>query len=228
MTISETTIAAYVDGELSQAERRAVETAAAADPTLAAQLRAAERLRERLADAYRPVLEEPTPEAITRVLATASAREPRRRGDVRSWAAIAASWLVAGVIGAASVQALRPAAFVAGERGLEAGRGLAKDLASLPSGEVSPSGTRIVFSFRTADAYCRAFVRAQDSGVACREGRGWRLAALVQGAPRAETAYRQAASSLAAPVLAFVDAEMVGERLDASEEDAARTRGWRP
>lgn len=226
MTISETTIAAYVDGELSQPERAAVEAAAKADPSVAARLQAAQALRERLAEAYAPILGEPAPEAVMQLLATSNDRQPRRH--LRMWGAIAASWLVAGVIGAASVQALRPAPYVQGTNGLEAGRRLSRDLAGLASGEASASGVRVVFSFRKSDAYCRAFVRGADSGVACKEGEAWRLATLVQGAPQATTAYRQAASSLPEPVLAFVDAQMVGERLDAEQEGAARAAGWRP
>ncbi|HEY9236714.1 MAG TPA: hypothetical protein VIP08_16950 [Phenylobacterium sp.] len=229
MTISEATIAAYVDGELGEAEARVVEAAAAEDAAVAERLQKAAALRARLAGAYSPILDEPPPEALLQLVKTAgdAAGRPPRFSRPWTWGAIAASWLVAGLIGAVGMQMLKTGPYASGEAGLQAGRRLSSDLTSLPVGELSPGGTRIVFSFRRADAVCRAFTREGDSGVACREPGGWRIAILAPGAPQASGDYRQAASALPDPVLAFVDAEMVGERLSPEEEGAARARGWR-
>ena len=72
-TISADKIVAYVDGELDADARAEVETAAAADPAVAAGIAAHRSLRAQLAAAFGPVADEPVPDRLLRATAPAEA-----------------------------------------------------------------------------------------------------------------------------------------------------------
>ena len=67
---------------------------------------------------------------------------------------------------------------------------------------------------------------SSSAGLACREGERWRIPVL-QEAPAAGAAYRQAASTAPAAVLEVIDERIDGMTLDAAAERAARDRGWK-
>ena len=78
MTFDDETLMAYVDGELDEAARTAIEAAMAADSTLSTRVAEHRALRARLRSAFDPVLEEPVPEALLAAArgASASRRAP--------------------------------------------------------------------------------------------------------------------------------------------------------
>jgi anti-sigma factor RsiW len=102
------TLGAYVDGELDDAEREALERALADDPELARRVEAQRQLRQALDAAFAPTLSEPVPERLLR-----AAREPGAgtvvpfrtptdhvpRWQAPHWWALAASLVVGAVLG---------------------------------------------------------------------------------------------------------------------------------
>jgi hypothetical protein len=87
--------------------------------------------------------------------------------------------------------------------------------------------TRILLSFRNDEGrYCRAFAGEAQSGIACRDGEGWRLHASGAGPAAQQGDYRMAGGD-AADVLAEAQEMAVGPALTAEQEAAAREQGWR-
>jgi hypothetical protein len=95
--------------------------------------------------------------------------------------------------------------------------------ADAPGGDV-----RLGVSFAAKDgAYCRSFQVGATAGLACRQGREWRIPVLAQEEHAEQTGYRQAGSAMPAAVLDAIDARIAGASLDAAAERAAREQGWR-
>ena len=221
--IEERDVEAYADGELPADRRRAIETAAAGDPALAARIEAHRRLRARLAEAFGGVIAEPVPPHLT----AAAKSKPRVAAPwfgPPAWAAMAASLAIGFLLARSTTpeplvvrQAGRPVA----EGRLE--RALQHELAAA-AGERQ---IRIGLSFRAKDGrYCRTFGGDQLQGLGCRMGDRW-IVELATAAPGSRPAdYRQAGVETAPAVLSAVDAIIEGAPLDASAERAARDRGW--
>jgi hypothetical protein len=209
---------AYVDGELSAADRAAFEAEIAEDSGLAAEVARHRRLAKGVSAAFAPVLEEAVPARLLTV--AQAANDPRRRAYVPLWAGMAAS-LVAGVlIGKWPQQGpagpLAPPAQVA--------QALTAQLAS----DTGP--VKVGLSFKAADGrYCRTFQSAPDklAGLACRDDGRWAIRTATLWAPQASAAYRTAGSATPPEILAAVDRMISGPALDAAAERAARDKGWR-
>lgn len=237
---------AYVDGELDETQRQALEASIAGDPQLAREVERQRALRAGVQGAFADVLDEPVPDRLTALIAREAAddeplvlrpqfgaRKPRTRSfHAAQWAAIAASLVLGAGIGLAAGAfgpGLLDPAPIATEGGRMVARGaLAKaldgQLAADAAGEV-----QVGLSFRARDgAYCRTFrvAQAQTAGVGCRQGEGWTVRATAD-APAGQGDYRTAASATPAPILAAVEELIAGEPLDAAQEAAARARGWR-
>lgn len=89
------------------------------------------------------------------------------------------------------------------------------------------SETRILLSFEDEDgAACRAFIRTELSGIACRRDGGWHLRVQRDGVDVEANDYPQARSVDAAVMAAALEMAE-GRALDAAGERAVRTRGWR-
>ena len=116
-------------------------------------------------------------------------------------------------------------------------RQLSQALASEPTAQVS-----VGLSFLAHDGrYCRSFAlagAAATAGLACRDGEGWAVQALMPSAsaaavasaasaPSAPPAFRMAATALPPALLALVDTLRAADTLDAAADRAARDRGWR-
>ena len=108
MPFSDEIVMAYVDGELGDATRAALELAMTTDPDLAQRVARHRELRRRVQGAFDPVLAEPVPERLLAAAngAAVNARDdniialkrlPARRWTWPQWGAIAAS-LVVGVL----------------------------------------------------------------------------------------------------------------------------------
>lgn len=233
MAITREELAAWADGEIEGA--RAVEIAAAvgADPQLRKEAEAHRALRAKLGAHFAPLLEQEVPERLhgmllghDKVVDLAAARErSENKRRLPRW-----SW-IAGPALAASL-ALALALFL--PRGIENSaegyaapqlvQALDKQLAAEKAGD---EPARILLSFRNGGGeYCRAFVGGPESGIACRDEDGWRLAVLGDGGTRAGGEYRQAATGLAA-IMEQAQEMAEGPALDAQQEMAARAAGWR-
>ncbi|MBS0366381.1 MAG: hypothetical protein JSR67_11240 [Proteobacteria bacterium] len=243
MTFSDETVMAYVDGELDEADRAAVEAAMRDNADLARRVERQRALRTRLQDHFKPVLSEPIPPRLLDALAARGAPRPsgsivalrpraRAHWSWREWGAMAAS-LVAGALiapfiwrgaGSSEVELQQGQLLAAGTLGTA----LTRQLASEPS---AGAAIQIGISFPSrTDSYCRTFVlRQHDSlaGLACHESEGWRIMALGAVArPGTAGPYRQAASEMPGGIAHAVDEMIAGQTLDAAAERAARARGW--
>lgn len=250
MTVSPETLMAYADGELPEAERDAVETAIAADPTLAAEVERQRGLRGRIGAAYAGVLQEPAPDRLIELIAKAAPTSsaevvelaavrpapppPRLWAGWAQWAAMAAclvlGFLVAGPFGLGSSSLIRAQSHVLIAQG-ELKRALNSQLASDPA--AATASIRIGLTYRTREgAYCRTFTtngRHTISGLACRADGHWlmRTAVFSTTAPGRDGTYRTAASQTPQAVMDEVQADIDGTPFDARAEAAAKAAGWR-
>lgn len=226
--ISDEQIIAYVDGELDEAVRAEVETAAAADAEIAAKIAAHGSLRDSLMSAFAPIADEPVPQALLEAVnvpppsATVLPFRPRVSRPLMVQIGAMAASLVVG-IGLTLMMQSSGTDFAAKSGGLMARGDLARALSvQLASDNVAASAPRVGLSFRdTSGALCRTFETAANEGVACRDGKYWRIdvAARVSG----KTEFAQAGSSL---VMQAVESRIDGDPLDADGERAARDGGW--
>lgn len=248
-------LSAYLDDMLPVEERAALERRLAAEPALAARLRALARADVAVRQAYAPAIEEPLPQSVLALLerergdATAAAAAPpvvdlaaRREARVRRVGAAPAA-LAAGialVVGVVAGIAVAPRPSAPGVE-LSASGGLVPRAAMLHGAlERTPSGTEHalgggavvtpVLSFRTAEGgICRQFaIRAEPAlaeGVACREEGGWRVAAFAAGPAEDARGFRLAAGG-ASLIDDAVDAAIAGEPLSADAEAELLEAGW--
>lgn len=227
MTPTDEQLMAYADGALSADEAARIEAAIAADPALRQQVEAHRALRAAIAQAYGTILAQPPPQRLTDAV---------ERGGPRllpAWSAVAAA-LVVGVSAGIGGWSLGQGGLTGGAGGLEA-RGALKaelddGLTSLP--QAPNKLVRVGLSYRTANGYCRTFsIQNQRpwTGVACRAENGWIIQTALHIAPAAgaNTAYRQAASGLPAPLLQTIEDTIIGAPLNADQEAAAKAAGWR-
>ena len=255
MSIEESRVEAFVDGELTPDEAALVEAAMAGDPLLAARVNKARALKAALGAAFDGALEEAPPE---RLLAAARGETPSRSAQVISlaerrtkkeakpgapanarWGAIAAGLAIL-IVGGGLFLA-RPSGGGGGggligarpNGALEARGALAvalqDQLASSPRGDAP---VRIGVSFQSHDGdYCRTFRTRQGAptaGLACRDEQGWQVrVAMADTAPAATGTYQTAASGTPPPVADAMEAMIKGEALDADGEVRAKAAGWR-
>jgi len=248
MTFSDEVLMAYVDDELDESTRSAVESAMAADPEIAGRIAHHRALRNRLRSAFDPILDEPVPqELIDRARnAPAASAAPKKaeviplaprlasRRSLPQWAALAASLLIGILAGRFAFRTGGPALIAAHDNHMLA-RGLLADALTrqLASQQRTTQPVQMGVSFRSKSGqYCRTFsLRAPAvAGLACHAADGWRLEVLSGTAEQQVGAggYRQASSSMPPAVVRTVSGEISGEPLDASAEAAARRRDWQP
>lgn len=247
MTFSDDVLMAYVDNELDEKTRIAVEAAVTADPEVACRIAQHQALRKRLASAFDPVLHEPVPDrlidAVRNTAKVSGAQEgsnviPLRprvapRSPLFRWAALAASLVVGFLAGWLVFRAGGPGPVVTRNGHMLARGPLARALThQLVARQQAGQTVRIGVSFRSKTGeYCRTFsMRAPAvAGMACHAADGWRLQVLT-GAEKEGAAgggYRQAHSSMPLAVVVAVSNEISGEPLDARAEAAARRQGWK-
>ncbi|MBV8379648.1 MAG: hypothetical protein JO369_02630 [Paucibacter sp.] len=223
---------AYVDGELDETACAAFEARLAANAAGDAELRAyverARGLRALLGAAYAPVLDEPVPERLHAALqpkrekVVSLAASARARLGWAFWGGLAASVVLGVVVGRQIGPASTP-----GAPGVLAQGQLAEALDTRLSGE-QLGGVSLGLSFVAKGGdYCRSFRTDDGAGLACREPAGWAVRELVpvKNAPASD--YRTAASPLPPALLERIDALRDGDTLDATQEAAARAKGWR-
>jgi hypothetical protein len=224
VSVTREELAAFGDGELDPDRARAVGAAVADDPILAEQLLAHRRLRERLVTHFGPILAAPVPERLTMSLRPPSevidlslVRAQRMRRVAR-WSWIAGPALAASI--ALGVFLSRGGDYAQGP--LEAA--LETQLVAQQSGQ---EPIRILLTFRDKRGdYCRAFAAQAQSGIACRDERGWLLRMTEAGARSEEGEYRTAGVP-AANVLEAAQRQAAGPALAAGDEQRARAHHWR-
>ena len=243
MTVSREELAAYADGELDAGRAAEVAALVDADPKLARQVAAHRAMKAQLSAHFAPILDQPVPERLTTLLTPADrqvidfaaerqvidfaaerGRRAQRRGLPR-WSYFAAPAMAA----ALALALFIPRGGGNSPMGDYANAQLASALDSqLAAQQGGGAATRILISFQNRKGeYCRAFSDPAQSGIACRDPSGWRLADLGPGSAAGGASYRQAGSDFAA-LMAKAQDMAAGPALDASAEQAARTRDWLP
>ncbi|WP_068082944.1 anti-sigma factor family protein [Novosphingobium rosa] len=248
MTVTQEEIMAYVDGELDDATRGRVTLAALADLDLADRIAAERALRERLKAHFAPVVDEPVPAAWVESIRAATPPAPviNLAAERARRAAPAPRWRTPAWAGAAMAACLAIGVFVGSqwhgggqgpivvEKGAlvasgDLGRALDTQLASADGGGADGHAPiRMLGTFhREGGDLCRVFAGAQASGIACHDGGQWQLQHVLPGsAPAEQTAYRQAGSQDGA-LMALAQTMAQGDPLDATQEKAAKDKGWR-
>ena len=239
MSIDDLTLMAFVDGELSAAERDVVEAATAADPALKARADAFRMARSAARDAFH-IAPDPRDAALAALIAgSAKASTPgvgeRLRGwfggltapRVAAWGALATACFAAGI----AVGVLRPhTGFALDRRGAIADAGLVKVLDQRAAADGPDAHGRAVgLTFRATDGrWCRSFQSADNgvAGLACRRDGRWQAEAVAPFAASSGE-LRTASSETPPAVLAAVDALIDGDTLDAGAEREAIRGRWR-
>lgn len=232
MTIDPETLMAYADGELDPIAAKRVEQAIAAHPGLAAQVEQHRKLAASLRAAFDPIAAAPIPSVVETALRDSArvvllpSRPARRERSL--WLGAVAASLVAGFL-AGPLVLPRDTGGIAMHGGTaiasgEVARALDTQLASAPTPDAAVS---VGVTFRDgAQRYCRTFESGATGGIACANGKAWRIERLYGGMSRQEGAYRQA-SSPAAAMMADAQAMMAGDPFGPAAERAARDAGWR-
>lgn len=229
MTVTREELAAFADGELEPTRHAEVEKAVAANPALSRAVEKHRALRSRLAAHYAPLLDEPVPKRLSAPLQYESnvvelARPSERRSTAKQkiprW-----SWIAGPALAASLVLALLL------PRGSSPDEYADAQLASLLDKQLvatqpSAAPKRILLSFRDgAGAYCRAYLGSDQGGIACKDGRGWRLVETVKGEAKDTSEYRRAGSS-SKILMEKVQGMADGAALNAEQEREAFDRGW--
>ncbi|MDE2410629.1 MAG: hypothetical protein KGM18_02510 [Sphingomonadales bacterium] len=230
MTISPEMLAAYADGELDELNAARVERALSDDPALAGQLEAMMSLKLTLAAHYDPILAQPLPDRLTapiteaaKVVDLSAVRAARQR-----WFERPALRYSGGAIAAALALVLLVTLNRGGEASDMAGPQLAQALDSQASGVAGANGTKVLLSFRDqAGTLCRGYSAGAASGIACHEGKGWKIRVKGGAGASEQGDYRQAGSADAA-IMAAAQDMAAGPALDADQEAQAIKAGWEP
>lgn len=231
MKIELETLIAFVDGELSEAERAEVQRALDADPALRAQLEAQQRLRTRINAAFDPIAQEPAPAklvaAVRAPVNVVSLAARRPRWSVREWGAMAAS-LAAGLI--VGVGLLRPQAVVSTDNATLVASGPLHQALDTQLASDTDKPVHIGLTYRNRDgAVCRTFAMnaAHMQGLACRAASQWRLEIVTRDASAQSGDMRTAGAEIDPAILQAAQANMSGDAFDATAERQARDAQWR-
>lgn len=246
MKFSDDLLIAYINGELAEPGRAAVERAERADPVLAARIAQHRARRGRVmgvsanghdgsSQAQRHV--PPGGAKVVHLDALRPGRvasppqSSREAWTGRHWIAISGA-LAAGLLGGAlGWRTLGDdpglVTLVESEGALVARGKLMTALSEqLASPGPSKTGVRIGMTFVAKDgAYCRSFVVDTTAGLACRSGARWTIPVLAEG--QAGAAYLDG-SVLPQAVLDAIEQRSTGATLDPVAERAAQQRGWKP
>ena len=236
MTSNDEKFFAWLDGELSGAEAAEMESRVAADPRLAQLAEQHRAVASRLRSAFDTVAEAPVPERLSQVLRPEGEvvdfaerredRERRRPAFLPQWAAMAAT-LVVGLFVGMMVREPGGAPVELQGGGIYATATLDGALDAQLASAPDDSDLRIGVTFRNQEgAICRSFTGKQATGLACRDGDRWRVSGLFP-APEGQSGEYRMAAGMDPNLAALIDSTIAGEPLDATQERAAKQRGWR-
>jgi hypothetical protein len=245
MNPSDEMLMAYVDGELAEAERAAIDAAMAEDAALATRVGAFRAQRELLARAFAPVLSEPVPQRLVDaarrspasgapvdLAAVRERREARRaRPAWRELGALAASLLLGVLIGRGVLQPSEGEPLIARSGSALVARGALDVALSAQASGQEHAGVAPGFSYRTqGGAYCRTFATTGAdplAGIACRSHNDWVVEAVSSEGASSGGDYRMASTALPADLRQRIEADIEGDPLDAAAEATAIERRWR-
>ena len=251
MSFSDDILSAYLDGELGEETRRAVESAINADHQLARRVARLRSLREGRVSAQSPAAAPRNRRATVVQLAAvrasrAASQQAARKALRRSWGwpEWGALVLVAGVALGRFVLArwqpswmtdAPPPTVVASRDGMLVAQGRLAWALNQQMGGAMPveNEVRVGLSFLSNEGgYCRTFTLAgasqELSGIACRNSDEWRIPVLVQNVrSQAQSGgYRMGGTEMPTALLEAIDQRIVGGMLDARAELEALRRGW--
>jgi hypothetical protein len=246
MKFSDELLIAFVNGELAEPARAAVERALRADPAIAARVAQHRARRSRVygvvaggreGGGHAHVQGAPPGAKVVHLDMVRAARNgplpaappPKPAWTVRHWSAVAVALVCGALVGVFGWRAWQGEAELASLSGADGALVAQGHLASALSGQLAspgPSGrVRIGISFLARDGkYCRSFVMDTTAGLACRDGGQWKVAVLAQGA--AGAAWMDG-NGLPPAVLDAIDSRIAGTPLGPAAERAAQARGWR-
>ncbi len=239
MTVPDHTLMAYADGELDDAARKLIEAAMREDPEVRKRVAEHRALRGALQKGFADELDEPVPERLLSAVRKPRIRAKGSESNLRRWRgapslAMAASLLLGLGLGYWVHRDANSLLRTTASEGVVAGGALSNSLsnqlsADHPAGAVATIG----LSFRSkSGAFCRTFSLEGNatSGLACREGKSWKVLVLGQTshAGTAGEGYRVAASGDSGLLRSAVEEAIRGEPLDRPGEIAARQSGWAP
>ena len=244
MKFSDDLLIAYINGELAEPARAAVERAMRADPVLAARI--AQHRAEQRTQGGRAFgnghdgashAQPSGPPCGAKVVHLHSLRPGRTvpppqvsAGNwcKRHWAALGAALaagLVLGALGWRSLGMDHGLAVLDHENGALVARGplVAALQGQLATPGPSDSGVRIGVTFVAKDGgYCRSFVVDTTAGLACLKGGRWTVPVLAQG----DGAAWLDGSMPPPAVRAAIEARIAGAALDPVAEREAQQKGW--
>lgn len=238
------TLSAFLDGALPQAEERRLRARLAAEPELNRRLEALRRADAAVRDAYAPIVDEPLPESVVRVLGGNVIRLGRRSPVLfRLPVAIAAGIALAAGVLSTYVLLPRPGSvsaldLLASGGTVHRGTALYGVLETRTSAESTTVGRDLSavprLTFRnSAGEYCRQVDVAGQHGaaqaVACRGDGAWRLevASFAAAEPRRGAgAYRPASAADDPVIVSAIDAMIAGAPLGREEERKLIANGW--
>jgi hypothetical protein len=249
MTVPHETLMAFVDGELADDDMRRVGDQIARDPELLRYVEQQKALKTALAAAFAPVLVEPIPPVLERAVRETPVsgrmtpsgfgllKRLRELWEVQS-PATRLSWVPAGTMAAGvALGVLLAGSF--GNTGMQelSGGLLAQgDLARVLSARLAGDQTgdeisRVGVSFFSKDGFfCRSFItgsgRNRLSGIACREGNDWRIAAVASAPVGPTGAFSTAGADMPASIRSTLNEMIASGPLDAAAELAAKNQGW--
>jgi hypothetical protein len=241
--IDDAQLIAWLDGELTPDAAKMVAAAVAKDPDLAARAAAHRALSDRLGSGFSALLEQPLPQRLMEAAGGSGVVDLERARNLRTPAAIKTRHL--SLPPWARIAAIVPVVFAAGyvthlaaPKGILSDRGgelvatgklahaLDTQLASSPTGVQDPGAPRIHLSFRARNGQiCRTWTAERQSGIACRAGEAWTIAATAARSSDGEL-YRMASAGDPG-LLATMDALVAEGPFDATQEARLRAAQWR-
>lgn len=247
MKFSDELLIAFVNGELAEPARAAVERAIRADPAIAARVAQHRARRSRVygvvaggreggghshaqnCHGNAKVVQLDTIRAARLGPLAPPPAPPKPEWARRHWVALGAALAAGALAGAAGWHVMQDEAELASLSGAGGALVAQGNLAQALTGQLSspgPSGrVRIGISFLAKNgAYCRSFVMDTTAGLACREGGQWKIPVLAQGP--AGAAWMDG-TVLPPAVLDVIDQRIEGTPLSSAAERAAQARGWR-
>jgi len=245
VSIDDDTLMAYLDNELPADERARVETALAVDQDLRQRLHVQEVVRDALRAAFGPAVNQRVPDRLEQTALTAPVSwrwrlqkwltqpaNDRATPTYLRFAGSTALLLVGAILGWSVANFPLRTTGDATEPTIAQGS-LERALETQLAAEIPSEGPRVGVSFKsTTGNLCRTFdvgaSQQNKAGIACRGANGWAIETLVAAEPRAPGPYETVASTMPATVRDALSTMIDGTPFDATQEQAARDRGWRP
>lgn len=245
VTVSDETLSAFIDGELSEGDRKIIETALQSDAALAARLDRLKRPDALIAEAFGGIGDEPMPEAVMNLVKETErpaaddrtilpfAAKPTVNPPARWIAPLAASLALA--IGVGVGMQLAPDhrdgdGRIAVAGAIDPASPLFAALESAPSAtavEIGAGSITPVLTFKSVNGqFCREFLVVANGianrAVACRERGQWVTLFAALTAPPADDAptYATASSRTGVQFDAVIDGLIESDPLDEQEENA--------